>query len=86
MNIFLRTVKEFVYEEVCSHLLVVGELKGDCFNCKEIGIDYLTAKNCPKCKTEFKYISYRSSFGNKDSNFLNIVLKGKKQAEEFFSQ
>jgi len=102
VKVFLRTVKEFVYEDVCQHLLVVGELKGDCFSCKEIGIDYLTVKTCPKCSTDFRYISHRTSSGAKSSNFVNIAKrrpdliyiefddmnkqKGKKQAEDFFSK
>lgn len=58
-NVYLRTLKEFDYEDVEAHLLVVGDLKGDCFHCREIGIDYLTASRCPQCGTEFKYISSR---------------------------
>lgn len=46
-------------ELITKHLLVAGDPTGDCANCKEIGIDIATSKNCPKCKTEFKYIATR---------------------------
>ena len=60
-NIFLRTVREFDFEEVAGHLLVAGDLKGDCFSCREIGLDYLTVKQCPQCGIEFRYIASRQS-------------------------
>lgn len=69
MNVLLRTAKEFDLDEICKHLLVVGDLSGDCFNCKEIGIDYSHAKQCPQCKTEFRYIASR-----KPSNLNAKVL------------
>lgn len=56
----IREWKEFELEEVSKHLIVVGELSGDCANCRHIGIDYLNQKNCPSCKTEFKYIAARN--------------------------
>jgi hypothetical protein len=59
MNVLMRTIKEFDLKEVSEHLLVAGDLTGDCYNCKELGLDYLNVKNCPKCKTEFNYISSR---------------------------
>lgn len=59
MNVLIRTIKEFNLDDVSSHLLVVGDLTGDCFNCKELGLDYLKIKSCPKCKTEFRYITSR---------------------------
>jgi hypothetical protein len=57
----IRTIKEFDLDEVSRHLLVVGDLTGDCFNCKELGLDYLKIKSCPKCKTEFRFITSRKS-------------------------
>ena len=56
---YIRIAREFDYDEVSKHLLVVGELNGDCFSCRAIGIDYSREKYCPNCNTDFKYISYR---------------------------
>lgn len=56
---YFRVGCEMAYEDVVKHLLVVGELMGDCFSCRHVGIDYVREKYCPQCKTDFKYISYR---------------------------
>lgn len=61
MRVWVRTCKEFDLMEMCQHLLVAGDLSGDCFNCKEVGLDYNTLKSCPKCKTDFRFISSRKS-------------------------
>jgi hypothetical protein len=58
-NYFIRVAQELDYEHISKHLLVVGELTGDCFSCRHIGIDYSREKYCPGCKTDFRYISYR---------------------------
>lgn len=59
MKCFIRVAKELDFDEVAKHLLVVGDLKGDCFTCRQIGIDYGREKYCPGCKTDFKYVTYR---------------------------
>jgi hypothetical protein len=61
MNYFIRVAQEMNYDDISKHLLVVGELSGDCFSCREVGIDYKREKYCPQCKTDFKYISYRKN-------------------------
>jgi hypothetical protein len=58
-----RFAQEFDYDEVAKHLLVVGDLSGDCFSCRHIGIDYTREKYCPQCKTDFKFIAYRRLSG-----------------------
>ncbi|MFH1783106.1 MAG: hypothetical protein ABH848_05775 [Candidatus Omnitrophota bacterium] len=60
MSDFIRVWKELDADDILKHLLVVGSVTGDCSNCKELGIDYSTQKNCPSCKTEFKYIASRT--------------------------
>ncbi|MFZ5802543.1 MAG: hypothetical protein ACOY3K_05490 [Candidatus Omnitrophota bacterium] len=55
----LRTYHEFDLEDVKKHLLIVGDLSGDCASCRELGIDPYGATVCPKCGTTFKYISSR---------------------------
>lgn len=58
---FIRVARELDFDDVCRHLLVAGELSGDCFSCREVGIDYSREKYCPKCRTDFRYISLRHS-------------------------
>lgn len=100
-KVFLRTVQEFDFEEVAGHLLVAGDLKGDCFACREIGLDYLTAKQCPQCGTAFRYVASRqskttgiailSSLKNKRPDLICIELddvlhfKNRERAKELFS-
>ncbi|MEW6009261.1 MAG: hypothetical protein AB1629_06485 [Candidatus Omnitrophota bacterium] len=61
MSVPIRTWKYYDINEIKAHLVIVGQLSGDCANCKAIGIDYLTAKTCPQCKAEFKFIATRQS-------------------------
>ncbi len=56
---FLRTWQTYDLEEVQKHLLILGDVSGDCAACRELGIAYLTAKECPRCKTAFKYVTSR---------------------------
>jgi len=46
-------------EEVEKHLLILGDLTGDCAACRQLGISYLEARECPHCKTSFKYVTSR---------------------------
>jgi hypothetical protein len=75
MNVLIRQVREFILEEVCSHLLVVGDLTGDCYSCRELGLDYSAVKSCPKCKTEFRYITSRRSPDFSLRNLSNLAKK-----------
>lgn len=56
---FLRTWQAFDLEEVEKHLLILGDLTGDCAACRELGIPYQSARECPRCKTVFKYVTSR---------------------------
>jgi hypothetical protein len=58
---YFRVAQVMDYDDVSKHLMVVGELTGDCFSCRAIGIDYKKEKYCPQCKTDFRFISYRKS-------------------------
>ncbi len=60
-NYFIRVAQEVSFDLVSKHLLVVGDLTGDCFSCRELGIDYAREKYCPGCKTDFRYICFRKS-------------------------
>jgi len=59
MSELIRVWKEFDAGEISKHLLIAGLLTADCSNCRELGIDYSTAKTCPKCGVDFKYIASR---------------------------
>ncbi len=56
---YLRIFQEFDIEEVKKHLIIMGDLSGDCGACRSLGIDSYTAKTCPECGTEFKYATSR---------------------------
>ena len=58
---YLRVAQELDYDVVSAHLLVVGELVGDCFSCRAVGIEYSREKYCPQCGTDFRYITLRKS-------------------------
>jgi len=58
-SIFIRVWQEEDLGHVQKHLLIAGDPTGDCSNCKEVGINIISAKECPHCKAEFKYIATR---------------------------
>lgn len=63
----MRVWQENDLDEINRHLLIVGDLSGDCSQCRQIGIDYASSITCSKCQTAFKYIASRSkevSFGH----------------------
>lgn len=60
MTDFIRAWKEFDINDIEEHLLVVGDIKGDCSKCRALGIDYSNAKSCPQCGTSFKYVASRT--------------------------
>lgn len=47
------------FDEVKKHILILGDLTGDCGACRALGIDPWTASRCPGCGTEFKYVTSR---------------------------
>lgn len=57
---FIRVWKEFDLGDISEHLLIVGDVTGDCSKCRALGIDYSDAKECPECGTHFKYIATRT--------------------------
>ena len=59
MEEFLRTWRVFNLDEVQKHLLILGDVSGDCASCRELGIHYKEVKECPRCKTTFKYVTSR---------------------------
>lgn len=84
MRDFIRVWKEMELEDIEKHLLIVGASSGDCSNCKELGINYLTATSCPKCNTGFKYVASRlhevRKISNKRPDLIFIDLEDYKKA------
>ncbi|MDD4202371.1 MAG: hypothetical protein PHQ52_02790 [Candidatus Omnitrophica bacterium] len=67
----IRIWKEEDIHFVNDHLLIVGDPDGACSKCKEMGINVSTAKTCPECKTEFKYIASRVNSSSKQASRLH---------------
>ena len=60
MNLkYLRIFKKVDLDDIQGHLLVCGDLSGNCAKCGEVGIKIET-QMCPSCQAEFKYITFRS--------------------------
>ncbi len=55
----IRVWKEMDVSDIEKHLLIAGEVTGDCSSCRELGINYSSVKACPQCGNEFKYIATR---------------------------
>ncbi len=56
---FIRIYKKFYIDEIKAHLLIYGDLGGNCAACHKMGIP-LEATRCPECAAEFKYIAFRN--------------------------
>lgn len=69
MNEYLRVFKPFDIEDVRKHLLIMGDLKGDCGACRALGIDSYSAAQCPECGTPFKYVTSRRLEANPGERF-----------------
>ena len=67
---YIRIWQNLDLDDVQKHLLIAGDISGDCANCKEIGLNFQTTKVCPKCKTEFKYIATRASKASREAKRL----------------
>lgn len=59
MSEYLRVFKPFDIEDVRKHLLIMGDLVGDCASCRCLGIDPYKVAQCPECGTPFKYVTSR---------------------------
>ena len=61
MSFYIRVWQSVNVEELTKHLLIVGDITADCANCRELGVEYATAKSCPKCGTVFRFIASRNT-------------------------
>lgn len=62
---FLRIWKKLKLEEVGRHLLVVGDLSAECFNCHNLGLKN-ESSSCPECGIKFRYIGFRRKLNPQD--------------------
>ncbi len=56
---FLRIYKALDIQEIREHLLIGGDLFGQCAHCQTIGLK-LEVHQCPQCHKEFKYIAFKN--------------------------
>jgi hypothetical protein len=64
----IRVYKSLDPNTIKPHLLIYGEISGQCANCGEMDVK-LHDYQCPVCKTDFHYISFRST----KSHFPKII-------------
>ena len=56
---YLRCYRALDIEEIKKHLLIIGDLTGNCASCNALGINAYDTAVCPECGTAFKYIASR---------------------------
>ena len=59
MESWIRVWTRKDISDVQKHLLIIGDTLADCASCREIGLDLKTAKRCPGCQAEFRYVTSR---------------------------
>lgn len=69
---YLRVYKSLDVKEIKNHLLIYGDLSGNCAHCRAMDLK-LDSLRCPSCQTDFKYIAFR--------NIRNHLLKLQKLDE-----
>ena len=74
MSFYIRIWQSCDVGEIAKHLMIVGDVTADCANCRELGIDYVSSRQCPKCGTDFKFIAARST-GKLDRNRGSAVKR-----------
>jgi len=56
---FIRIYKHLDIDEIKKHLLLWGDLSGQCANCSQIGLK-MEGFKCPQCQTEFNYLAFKN--------------------------
>lgn len=74
MRTWIRIWQEKELPDIEKHLLIIGDIKGDCAQCRELGLDYKTVKQCPNCNTIFQYVTCRR-FGTHPGERFQIVKR-----------
>ncbi len=84
MSEYLRVFKPFKIDEVKQHLLIMGDLAGDCASCRMLGIDFYKAQTCPECGTPFKYLTSRRLETNPGERFQLVSRMHEKRPDLIF--
>ena len=74
MSYLMRVWQVCDIDSISKQLLVIGDMTGDCSACRELGIDYPSAKVCPKCGVQFRFITSRNT-GALDRNRAGTVKR-----------
>lgn len=56
---FIRIYKKLDINDIKAHLLIYGDLSAQCAECQAMDLK-LEMASCPKCETEFKYVTFRN--------------------------
>jgi hypothetical protein len=72
---YIRVWQKANIESIKEHLLIVGELTGDCAQCREIGLKVAEVKQCPKCGTTFNFMAARSAGTTRSMGLLVKRMK-----------
>ncbi len=94
----LRVYKPLDVHKVKEHILIYGDLSGQCGHCQNMDVK-LEMSSCPNCRTDFRYIAFRNVLHhmpkiiniNLNRQDLTIIdfddysrILGAKKAEDFF--
>ena len=55
----IRIYKNLDIQNIKEHLLICGDLAGQCAKCQELGIKF-DVRQCPHCGTNFTYMSFKN--------------------------
>lgn len=68
-KVWIRVWEEKQLPDIEQHILIIGDAFGNCGPCRELGLDYKTVKQCPKCNTHFRYVTCRRFESNPGERF-----------------
>ena len=60
MSVHIRVFQSLNLDEIKKHLMVIGDVSAMCENCRKLDVK-TESPICPECKTEFKFVAFRSS-------------------------
>lgn len=94
----IRVYKAMDVGQIKEHLLIYGDLSGQCANCQAMEVK-LEMVSCPNCRTDFRYVAFRNikhhlpklvqlNESRPDLTFIDYEdysrTLGAKKAEDFF--
>lgn len=80
----IRVFREMDLDEIHKHLLIMGDLTGDCAPCRALGIDFYKAGVCPECGTPFKFLTSRRLENHPGERFQLVRRMGEKRPDLTF--